>query len=119
MAQPFEHISRKWLDTIKSNEQRYNKAIEQVQQQELDLIASLGDIEKLEAQSRQVNEAQMTNMRELQQINDHQAAMLDDLNGIEDELDKFLKGQGMGDRYMSKLFDQPQRDTPSTREEVF
>lgn len=97
-------MSRKWLESIKSNEQRYNKAIEMVQQQELDLIAALGDIEKLEAQSRQVNEAQMTNMRELQQINDHQAAMLDDLNGIEEELDRFLQAHGTGDRYMSKLF---------------
>ena len=42
-------MSRKWLESIKSNEQRYNKAIEVVQQQELDLIAALGDIEKLEA----------------------------------------------------------------------
>ena len=45
--------------------------------------------------------------------------MLDDLNGIEEELDRFLQAHGTGDRYMSKLFDQPQRDTPSTREEVF
>jgi hypothetical protein len=45
--------------------------------------------------------------------------MLDDLNGIDEELDRFLQAHGTSDRYMSKLFDQPQRDTPSTREEVF
>jgi hypothetical protein len=51
---------------------------------------ALGDIEKLEKEGLQVNEVQMLNLNELKDINLNQSAMLDDLNLIESELDRFL-----------------------------
>lgn len=65
LDQPFEFIAKKWIGSVKSNEEQFNQAVEQVRDQELELIKALASLEKLEAQSLQVAEAQKANLREL------------------------------------------------------
>lgn len=64
-----------------------------MQKQELSLLSALGNIEQLETQGLQVSEAQKVNLEELNDINLHQSALLDDLDLIEKELDSFINGQ--------------------------
>lgn len=71
LKQPFEFISKKWIRTVKDNEESFNRAVEQLKDHELTLLKALSNIELLEKEAEKVKDAQMVNLQELHEINQH------------------------------------------------
>lgn len=116
MNLPFESISKEWIRLVSQNEKKFHNSIEDVKKQEQELISAMNTLEQLESHSKQTNDAQRRNLDDLDSISKHQHVILKDLDQIEDELDKYLKGETLvQNQYINHFQQQVGQQDEATR----
>jgi chromosome segregation ATPase len=90
MAKPFEYVTKRWINQVRTNEKQFNESLTRLSKYEQVLVKSLDSIHQIEQQSTKVKDTYHENIKELNNVATQQTLLLYELDSIEKSLDQYL-----------------------------